>query len=140
MSQEDKKIKERRKNKIHSMFQEKLQQLLLKDFSWAWCKTDGRMWYVRSGFNKIEINNIELNNFKKIIDAMDIDIEKLTVSDSFFFDKIKEADTKYFISYKIRPLFIEPLKMNRYHNEFEKTYCMSFTIKDKELLEKINLE
>ena len=35
MSQEDKKIKERRKNKIHSMSQEKLQQLLLKDFSWA---------------------------------------------------------------------------------------------------------
>ena len=35
MSQEDKKIKERRKNKIHSMSQEQLQQLLLKDFSWA---------------------------------------------------------------------------------------------------------
>ena len=30
--------------------------------------------------------------------------------------------------------------MTRYHNELEKTYCMSFTIKDKELLEKINLE
>ena len=71
---------------------------------------------------------------------MGIDIEKLTVSDSFSFDKIKEADTKYFISYKTRPLFIEPLKMTRYRNEFEKTYCMSFTIKDKELLEKINLE
>ena len=49
---------------------------------------------------------------------------------------------KYLIGYKddkkVRPLWISLRKMSAYRKDFDETKCMSFLIKDDELLEKYN--
>ena len=45
---------------------------------------------------------------------------------------------KYFISFQNRPLCIFLLKMGAYRKDFDKTKCISFFIKDDELLKKYN--
>ena len=49
---------------------------------------------------------------------------------------------KYLIGYKddkkVRPLWIFLRKMSAYRKDFDETKCMSFLIKDDELLEKYN--
>ena len=53
-----------------------------------------------------------------------------------------QKEFRYFIDYKdakiIRPLCIFLPKMSAYRRDFDETKCMSFLIKDNELLEKYN--
>ena len=68
-----------------------------------------------------------------------INVNKIILSDKISFVK---KDFKYFIGYKvakkIRPVCIFLPKMNAYRKDFDKTKCMSFLIKDENLLEKYN--
>ena len=68
-----------------------------------------------------------------------INVNKIILSDKISFVK---KDFKYFIGYKvaqkIRPVCIFLPKMNAYRKYFDKTKCMSFLIKDENLLEKYN--
>ena len=68
-----------------------------------------------------------------------IDINKILVSNKFSFGK---RNFKYFIGYKdaikIRPLCILLPNMSAYRKDFDKAKCMSFLIKNENLLEKYN--
>ena len=69
-----------------------------------------------------------------------IDINKILVSNKFSFGK---RNFKYSIGYKdaikIRPLCILLPNMTAYRKDFVKAKCMSFLIKNENLLEKYNL-
>ena len=68
-----------------------------------------------------------------------IDINKILVSNKFSFGK---RNFKYFIGYKdaikIRALCILLPNMSAYRKDFDKAKCMSFLIKNENLLEKYN--
>ena len=68
-----------------------------------------------------------------------INVNKIILSDKISFGK---KNFKYFIGYKVakkvRPFCIVLPKMSAYKKDFDKTKCMSFLIKDENLLEKYN--
>ena len=54
--------------------------------------------------------------------------------------KNKEVDAKHFIEHRkgkrVRPPLVKPPQINSYHNKFRETKYMSFSMKNKNFLEK----
>ena len=90
-------------------------------------------------FGDIEIQKQKFHQHKEPISIKYIDINKIVVSNNVSFSK---KGFKYFIGYKdakkIRPLCIFLPKVSAYRKDFDETKCMSFLIKDDELLERYN--
>ena len=90
-------------------------------------------------FGDIEIEKQKFHQCRRPISIRNIDINKTVVSNKVSFG---EKCFKYFIGYKdaktIRSLCIFFLKISGYRKDFDETKCMSFLIKDDELLEKYN--
>ena len=87
----------------------------------------------------IEIDIYKFHQYKSPILIDYIYINKIVVSNKISYGK---NDFKYFIGYKdakrIRPLCILLRKISAYRRNFDKTKCVSFLIKDEQLLEKYN--
>ena len=92
---------------------------------------------IKSG--DIEIQKQKFHQHKRPVLIKVIDINKIVVPDMVSFGK---NGFKYFIGYKdgkiIRALCTFLPKMNAYRTDFHETKCMSFLIRDDELLEKYN--
>ena len=89
-------------------------------------------------FGDIEIEKQKLHQHKRPISIKNLDINEIVVSNKVSFGK---KDFKYFIGYKdtkIRSLCMFLPRMSTYRRDFVETKCMSFFIKDNELLLKYN--
>ena len=90
-------------------------------------------------FGDIEIQKQKFHQYKNPISIKNIDINKIVVSNKVSFGK---KGFKYSIGYKdakkIRPLCIFLPKTSAYRKDFEENKCISFLIKDDELLKKYN--
>ena len=71
-----------------------------------------------------EIKKVDFYNSKEMIDEMNVEIQKIIISDAFACGKNKETGVKCFIGYetgtKIIPLFIEVPQMIEYFNIYKK--------------------
>ena len=86
-------------------------------------------------FNNIRVNKKEFHMFKKPINLMSVNVNKIVVSDRFNYN---EDGYQYFISYQkgetVKPLCIILLQMSLYIKYFEYgDMNMSFLIKDEEV-------
>ena len=90
-------------------------------------------------FDDTEIGEHKFHQYKSSIWINGIDVNKIVVSNEF---PSGRQDFKYFIGYKdyekIKPLRIFFPEANAYRIDLDETECMSFLIKDKEVLEKYN--
>ena len=86
----------------------------------------------------IKVPKQKLHQHKKRISLKNLNIDKLAASNKVLFGK---KGFKYLIGYedakkKTRPLCIFLPKMSAHRKDFNETKCVSFMIKDNEILKK----
>ena len=90
-------------------------------------------------FDGTEIEKYKFHQHKSLVLIDNVDISQIVVSNKVSFGK---RDFKYFIGFKnakqIRLLCMSLPKMSAYRGDFDKFKCISFFIKDKQLLKKYN--
>ena len=73
-------------------------------------------------FGDTEIGKQDFRSSKTTVDINDRDFNKILLSDKFAYGKNKRKVFKYFIGYKnsekVNPLYIEPMQMIAYVNDF----------------------